>query len=267
MRRRRTLRFAAFCLGLVLGPLAPVAAEDSGGSYRLVGQNVAGDVYQGSATIKPNGTTFRLKWSRPPPLEQRGYAIQLGNVLGVVADDPSEDYGIVLYRVNGGHLEGVWRSDGGRSTPTLGHENLDGPEGLQGSFNITLGRNPDGSNYAGRVEIKRAGAIYLVDWYTPQPRYFGTGVLMGNIFVVGYGVEHRSGVAAYCMLSVRQVEGITGAATDTSVGAELLWRLDAPPFADPVSRLAQLRARGAVDCGAPISSREPAPEPLIMTSR
>ncbi|WP_395019393.1 hypothetical protein [Dongia sp.] len=267
MSLRRALQLAAVCLGLALGPAAPAAAEDGSGAYRLVGQNAGGDVYQGAATIEPNGTTFRVKWSRPLPLEQRGYAVRLDDVLGVVADDPSADYGIVLYRVRDGHLEGVWRSDGGRSTATLGHENLDGPAGLQGRFIITLGRNPDGSPYGGTVEIKRAGAIYLVDWYTPSLRYIGTGVLMGNIFVVGYGERHRSGVAAYCLQSVRQVKGITGAAADTAVGAEILWRQDAPPVEDPVSQLARLRERGTVDCGAPISSRAPAPERLIVTSR
>ncbi|GAB2177881.1 hypothetical protein [Dongia sp. agr-C8] len=267
MIRRHATRLAALCLALALGPLPPAAAQDSGGIYQLAGQNAAGEGYQGTATIKPNGTTFRLKWSRPAPLEQRGYGLQLDNVLGIAADDPSEDYGIVLYRVQGGHLEGIWRSDGGGRTATLGAENLDGPEGLEGSFDITLGRNPDGSDYGGRVEIRRAGAIYLVDWYTPKLRYIGTGVLMGNVFVVGYGEQHRSGVAAYCMQSVRQVEGITGAAADAAVGAEILWRLDAPAVEDPAPRLARLRARGTADCGAPISSRDPAPEPLIVTSR
>jgi hypothetical protein len=267
MRRRRARLLVAFCAVLALGPRAPAAAEETGGSYQLAGQTAAGDAYQGSAAIKSNGTTFRLRWTRPSPLERRGYAIQLDHVLGVVADDPSEDYGIVLYRVKGGHLEGFWNGDGGVRTTTLGAENLDGPEGLEGTYSITLGRNPDGSHYRGRVEIKRAGAIYLVDWYTPQPRYVGTGVLMGNVFVVGYGAEHRSGVAAYCMQSVRQVEGITGAATDTTIGAEILWRLDAPAVVDPAARLARLRERGTADCGGPIAEAEPASEPLIVTSR
>jgi hypothetical protein len=264
---RRADLLIAVCAAFALAPCPPAAAEDADGLYELAGQTAAGDAYQGSAAIKPNGTTFRLRWTRPAPLEQRGYAVQLDNVLGVVADDPSADYGIVLYRVKGGHLEGLWRSDGGGPTATLGAENLDGPEGLEGSFSITLGRNPDGSHYGGRVEIKRAGAIYLVDWYTPRPRYIGTGVLMGNIFVVGYGAEHRSGVAAYCMQSVRLVEGITGAAADTTIGAEILWRLDAPAVVDPAPRLARLRQRGTADCRAPIAEGPPRQDPLIVTSR
>jgi len=244
-----------------------VQAEEVGGVYSLAGQSAAGDVYQGSVTIIPNGTTFRLRWQRPAPFELRGYAVQLDNVLGVAADDPSVDYGIVLYRVQGGHLEGIWRSDGGRPTTSLGAENLDGPEGLEGSYAISLGLNPDGSHYGGRVEIKRAGAIYLVDWYTPQPRYIGTGVLMGDVFVVGYGESHRSGVAAYCMRSTARVEGITGKAEDTAIGAELLARADTPLVEDPASRLEAIRRRGTADCGAPIVERETAPEPWIMTSR
>lgn len=262
---------AVFCAALALAASiasAPIAsAGEIGGDYRLAGATAAGSGYQGSVAIAPNGKTFRLQWSRPAPLEQRGFALRLDNVLGVVADDPSADYGIVLYRVKGGHLEGIWRSDGGRVVHALGDEDLDGPETLEGRFTISLGRNPDGSIYHGWVEIKKAGAIYLVDWYTPQPRYIGTGVLMGDVFVVGYGAEHRSGVAAYCLQSAALIAGITGAGDDNTIGAELLWRQDAPPVEDPAPRLALLRERGTADCGAPIAARETAAESLFVTSR
>jgi hypothetical protein len=267
MNKRRARILVAIGAALLLAVLAPATAEESGGIYLLAGQTPSGDAYQGSAAIAPNGTTFRLKWTRPKPLEQRGYGLQLDNVLGVVADDRSQDYGIVLYRVTRGHLEGVWQGDPGDRTATLGAEVLDGPEGLEGTYSITLGRNPDGSTYSGRVEITRMGAIYLVDWYTPDAlRYVGTGVSIGNIFVVGYGAEQRSSVAAYCMRSVRQVEGITADAAITTIGAEILWRLDAPAVEDPTPRLAKIRERGTADCGGPIAQL-PSPEPLIVTSR
>lgn len=260
-------RLAAFCVALAIATASAAADENIGGTYLLDGQAASGDAYQGSALISPNGTTFRLQWQRPAPFEQRGYAVRLDNVLGVAADDPSVDYGIVLYRVTGGHLEGIWRSDGGQATSTLGAENLDGPEGLEGSFEISPGLNPNGTHYAGRVEIKRAGAIYLVDWFTPQPRYIGTGVLMGNIFVVGYGESHRSGVAAYCLQSTEVMEGITGAAADTAIGAEVLRREGGKPVEDAVARLARIRSRGTADCGGPIVQQESAPGPVIVTSR
>lgn len=266
MIRRAVRIVAAFCAAFAIGAI-PAAADGIGGDYRLAGENAAGSAYQGAVTVSPNGKSFRLQWERPAPLERRGLALQLDNVLGVVADDPSADYGIVLYRVSGGHLEGIWRSDPGRPIYTLGGENLDGAAGLEGSYAISLGLNPDGSHYEGRVEIKRAGAIYLVDWYTPQPRYIGTGILMGNIFVVGYGAEHRSGVAAYCLQSPKTIEGITGAAADTAIGAELLWRADAAPVEDPTPRLTAIRASGTAPCAVPIADLVPLPEPRFVTSR
>ena len=268
---RRTGRFFAALTGaLTLSAFVASADEPGGaidGAYALAGATAKGDAYQGSVEILPNGRTSRLQWTRPAPLEQRGFALRLDNVLGVVADDPSEDYGIVLYRVNGGHLEGIWRSDNGRVAHTLGDENLDGAATLEGRFEISLGRNPDGSSYGGWAEIKRAGAIYLVDWYTPAPRYIGTGILMGNVFVVGYGAAHRSGVAAYCLQNPALMEGITGAAADDAIGAEVLWPFPGTPVVDPAPRLQRIRDRGTADCAPPIAGNEAPLEPLIVTSR
>jgi hypothetical protein len=266
IRRCARLVAAAFCAALALAA-STASAEDVGGPYRLTGDDASGGAYAGTVSIAPDGKSYRLKWDRPAPLERRGYALRLDNVLGVVADDPSADYGIVLYRVKGGHLEGIWSSDPGPPVRALGAENLDGPEGLEGSFVISLGQNPGGSHYRGWVEIKKAGAIYLVDWYTPQPRYIGTGVLMGDVFVVGYGAAHRSGVAAYCLQSALVIEGITGAASDTAIGAEILWREEVSPIEAPEPRLARIRQRGTADCGPPVADAIPSPEPLIVTSR
>jgi hypothetical protein len=270
MMRRVGLLLAALFAALTFAAPAASAEEIGGaitGEYALAGATASGDGYQGSVEIAPNGRTFRVQWTRPAPLEQRGFALRLDNVLGVVADDPSEDYGIVLYRVNGGHLEGIWQSDHGSVVRALGDENLDGPAMLEGRFEISLGRNPDGSQYGGWVEIKRAGAIYLVDWYTPQPRYIGTGILMGNVFVVGYGAAHRSGVAAFCLQNPALMEGITGAAADDAIGAEVLWPFPGTPVVDPAPRLRRIRERGTADCAPPIAGNEAPQEPLIVTSR
>jgi hypothetical protein len=208
---------------------------------------------------------FGVVWDRVSGLPRRGFALRLDNVLGVVAEDTDRDFGVVLYRVQGGHLEGIWQGNQGPRWTVLGQENLDGPDTLDGQFVISLGVNPDGSHYSGKVSIHRAGRMYSVNWYTHGLRYIGTGVLVGDIFVVGYAADHRSGVAAYCLRSAKMGEGITALITDGGLGSEQFWPADAP-MPTP-ARLADLRDRdGTADCAGPIAERE-APDPVIVTAR
>ena len=256
----------ALAIALLGCAAAPLSAQETAGKYSLRGETVTGDPYQGAITITPRDQAFEIAWDRVEGLPHRGFALRLGNVLGVVAEDTDEDYGVVLYRVKGGHLEGIWQGNLGAPWATLGREDLDGPEGLDGNFVISLGLNPGGSHYYGKVSIHRAGRIYSVNWYTEQLRYIGTGVLVGDIFVVGYAADHRSEVAAYCLRSVNAGDGITADITDGGLGAEQFW--SAPDVNPEAARLAALRDRdGRFGCGAPAAEGRPALEPVIVTSR
>jgi hypothetical protein len=246
-------RLAAALSIALLAVAAPAAAQEIGGKYALAGETSAGAPYQGSISIAPRDQAFEVDWARAPGLAHRGFALQLGNVLGVAAEDDEEDYGVVLYRVKGGHLDGIWQGNLNRRVLALGHETLDGPEGLDGQYTISVGLNPNGSHYGGDVTIHRVGQVYAVDWRSPQPGYIGTGVLVGDIFVVGYGQNRRSAVAAYCLRSANAIEGVTALADDTALGAEAFWPANAKP--PPPERLAELRKGNAAgDCGAPIAT-------------
>jgi len=257
MSLRRFLVALVFAfLGVAGCSTTQSGAPNLAGSYELNGETAAGEAYHGALKLTPNGPGFDVEWQRSPVLESHGFGLQLDEVLGVVAENNERYPGVVLYRVKGGHLEGIWRYASGSSG--LGAENLDGPAGLDGTYRITLGRNPTGTRYYGSVTIKKAGDIYLVDWSTPDPEYVGTGVLLGDIFVVGYSRDRRSGVAAYCMGSATAFDGVTGEASDTAVGAELLRRSDASGASnasdDAGARLHALR-QGARSCGGPVASR------------
>ena len=127
---------------------------------------------------------------------------------------------------------------------SLGREDLDGPEGLEGDITISLGLNPNGSHYHGSVTVHRTGRVYAVTWYTPELRYTGTGVMAGDIFVVGYSAHFQSAVAAYCLRSTKLVEGVTARAGENALGAEQFWSADStPPSPD---RLAALRGSDGI---------------------
>jgi hypothetical protein len=267
MIRHTIALVVATCAALVIGAADRAFAVELAGDYALAGQSASGANYQGGMSIIANGRTFRVSWNRPAPLPQQGYALQLGNVLGVVAARSGVEYGIAMYRVKGGTLEGVWRGDNGRKARLLGQEQLDGPEGLEGRFDITIGRNGDGSPYSGHVEIKKSGALYLVDWFTPAPGYVGIGVLVNDILVVSYGPGERLGIAAYCLGAEPVIEGITGLPTETALGAEVIWPHDKTAVSDSARRLAEIRALGRPGCGTPIGGLEVAPDAQTVTSR
>jgi hypothetical protein len=264
MSRRLHRRAAAWLFAAMLPIAVPVAAQELHGTYSLAGEMAAGTPYQGTITLTPREQAFDVVWDRASGLPRHGFALRLGNVLGIAAEDADPDYGVVLYKVERGHLDGIWQSNLSRRVTSLGRETLDGPEGLDGRYAITLGVNPDGSNYSGLVAIHQGGPIYSVIWYTgPNSNaggesFAGTGIMIGDVFVVGYNAHEQSyaehqqaGVAAFCLRSGKVVEGITALITDGVLGAEQFW---APAGSTPLpGHLAELRSRDKpLDCGAPI---------------
>lgn len=258
---------APLSIAALVSAATPAAAQELGGKYTLAGEMAAGTAYQGTITLAPRQKAFDVIWDRASGLPQHGFALQLGNVLGVAAEDTDPDYGVVLYKVDKGHLDGIWQGNPSPRVTALGRETLDGPEGLDGRYAITLGVNPDGSNYSGFVAIHKGGQIYSVVWYTGPTSnaggesFAGTGVLVGGVFVVGYNAHEQSyadhqqaGVAAYCLQSGKVVEGITALITDGVLGAEQFWPSDSP--APSPKRLAEIRDRDhPFGCGGPIAQR------------
>ena len=248
LRYRCLAAFMTIALGACMTTKS--GAQDVGGAYDLAGQ-VGAAAYDGGVTITPRGQSFLMDWQRKSPGNSRGFALRLGDVLGVAVEDEDDDFGIVLYRVNKGHLAGIWNGYYNTRGP-LGRENLDGAANLEGTFRISLGSRPDRGQYGGHVEIKHAGQTYLVDWYAPSAHYIGIGVLMGDIFVVGYASKHRPGVAAYCVNSAIYT-GVTAAGEDSALGAEILWAHGKPAPEGLDAQLAALRKKGtAVVCSSPV---------------
>jgi hypothetical protein len=75
-----------------------------------------------------------------------------------------------------------------------------------GGIYLSKGLNPDGSAYAGLVEIVAHGESYLVSWIFPRsqeeavvlvPTSVGVGIMTGEMLAVSYYGQRMSGVILY----------------------------------------------------------------------
>lgn len=199
-------------------------AADPTGGYRVERIAPDGAVLAGAAQVAPSGRGFALEWALDGERRYQGLGLEIDGVLGAVfwpQEEKFEGLGIVVYRIDGGRLQGVWMPTGGSRLPP-GREELIGSPSLEGRFDIVLGENPGGqSYYRGHVTIERRGDIYFFHWFTPQDAYIGNGVRMGNFMVVGYALGRAPGTAAYCLRGDR-MDGLWSYAEETRIGRELL---------------------------------------------
>ena len=248
MGRLSVARWIAVALLCLVGSQA---LADPTGGYRVERTSADGATQAGKALVAPSGRAFALEWDLEDGGRYRGLGLQVDDVLGAVfwpQEEKFEGLGIVLYRIDGGRMQGVWMPTGGSNVPP-GRENLIGAPGLEGRFDVTLGENPGGrSNYRGHVVIERRGEIYYFHWYTPTDSYVGNGVRIGNIMVVGYALGRAPGTVAYCLRGNR-LDGLWSYAAETRTGRELL----RPPGEAPVGKPGVATA-GKAECAGTIAA-------------
>lgn len=252
---KKACAIAAAAVWLMAMPTA-LWAQELSGSYLFNGLDPATGPYGGSLDIDRANDALSVHWLPDGKAASEGYALQLDNVIGGIMAPPGEGLGIVLYRVTGGRLEGIWNGFG-NYTGSHGREDLSGPTGLNGTYAITLGLNNNLTRYSGSVTIRKTDQTYQVDWATPNPSYVGTGIMIGNIFVVGYGSRERPRVWAYCVAGPI-FDGLSATGEDHVVAPEIIWPIEADVPGDAAARLARIKASGGVDCGG---------QPIAMLSQ
>jgi hypothetical protein len=210
----------------------PESASGSGsaelslaGTYTIVGATGPGgaSTYSGTVDIDIDGELSRVRWTIPNTPPQAGVGLVErapdGDVLVVGYGAEGAGYGVVAYRVDGGTLTGRWADSRGTAP---GREELRGPDGLSGTYQAA-GTNPDGSPYAGTVEISPAGDVFTVRWRVGSSEYSGVGFRDRNLLVVGYAtVGDRVGIAAYRAANEAVLLGRWTHAGATTVGTESL---------------------------------------------
>jgi len=217
----------AVMLGLALsaGQLPPAAAmadETAAikivpGIYHATGQTPAGKTYDGDVDIQPLGKVLAVLWRLGTGDGYKGIGLESGSVFGV-AYGIDKPFGLVVYHVTEGHLDGRW-SLAVENGASIGREVLDGPAGLDGVYKIARGDNPNGTSYTGTVEIKPNGKTYALRWFTPDPAEIGTGILVNQTLVVAYGRDPGFGVVAYHREG-QQLRGLWAATLAKEVGSE-----------------------------------------------
>ncbi len=230
------------------------ALADPTGGYRVQRISADGATQAGAALVTPSGRAFLLEWTLEKDGRYRGLGLEVDGVLGAVfwpQEERFDGLGIVVYRIDGGRMQGVWMPTGGPSGAP-GREDLIGSPSLEGKFDVVVGENPGGrSHYRGHVMIERRGEVYYFHWYTPTDSYVGNGVRMGNIMVVGYALGRAPGTVAYCQRGDR-MDGLWSYAADTRTGRELL-----RPPGESTSDNSGGATIGTADCAATIAAMPP----------
>lgn len=197
----RISRRWAFIFWLLVPMIAGLArAGELDGDYQAKGENADGKSYTGEVRVRSLGGAEAVLWRLDSGEAYKGLGLLVDDVLGVAYGGGSANFGVVVYRIEGGRLDGQW------TLPTLakgkaGREVLEGSPELDGAYRIVLGENPDGTtNYDGTVKMQRQGDIYAVAWFTPgpQPTAVGIGIRQNDVLTVAYGASIKGlGVVAY----------------------------------------------------------------------
>jgi hypothetical protein len=223
--RRPASALAALILCAIAWSAAAAESQVSG-DYDAQGRSAQGQAYQGAVRIAPLGQGYGIAWRLAGGDTYRGVALKVDSVLGAVywSDRQRLDgVGIVLYRIDGGELQGLWMPARADAT-VIGRENLKGSPDLAGRYQITLGENPDNmTNYDGHVEIARQGDTYRLEWFTPDLSAVGNGIRLGDILVVGYAVGQAPGTVGYCVTEMGLL-GLWSFGQETALGKEVLRR-------------------------------------------
>ena len=202
---------------------APASAGAGGiaGNYKIASATNPGGVggYAGTVQVAPQGDHFTIDWSIANTPPYKGVGIVEGSVLGV-GWGTGANYGVAVYKVDGGKLSGKWATF--MTQGKVGTENLAGPAGLSGDYQIESASSPLGKGYAGTVSIAPEGSTYSVTWKLPHETYSGVGILSGDVFVVGWGTGGGgAGVVSYGV-SGGKLDGTWAQPGGKALGTEVL---------------------------------------------
>lgn len=215
MQLLKLLSVGVAVLSLLTGHLS---AQSITGEYKCAGSGPGGAEYTGKVLIKNlEGPLYTLAWNLGSGGSYVGTGVFEDGILAA-AYGGGKPYGLVVYQVKGGKLKGKWLVGGQAG---VGEETLEGPEGLDGTYTITSGKNAAGKPYTGKVDIAKNGETYTVKWTLPNESYSGVGILVGDTMVVGWGQDNGFGTVIYVQDGAN-FKGKWASANDTKLGSETL---------------------------------------------
>lgn len=194
--------------------------KDISGNYDASGTNVNGaGSYKASLVVTPHDDVYQFSWSSGSN-SYDGVGVMTDNAVAVSYTDGSngKGCGVVLYKISSdGSLDGksgywgVNNAESEKATRTSGTD-------LEGKYDIS-GKNPEGKDYKGTLEVKKDGEGYSFAWNVGGS-LTGFGVRTGDKVAVGFGGKQCSFVS-YEVKSDGTLDGKWGGQGAKSFGTEV----------------------------------------------
>lgn len=192
---------------------------DLAGTYTVNGKSADGKSYEGEVVITKRDEVYQMSWKIGAE-SYDGVAVQKGNTIAAAytTGDDGKGCGAVIYKINSDNsLDGKWGEWGVNNAGTEKAVPIGELSGSIGSFDVS-GTNPDGSNYKGKLIIKKGGNdTYQFAW-SVGTEYIGTGVKMGDFLAAGSGAK-QCGFVIY-EIKGNTLEGKWGVPGSNELGTE-----------------------------------------------
>ena len=201
------------------------AVFDPSGSYRIAAAtDPGGGTYTGTVNISAMGDAYRVVWAVAGGGSYEGIGLRIDDALAVGWSGGQARRGVVAYKINGGKLSGRWTLSDMKGA--VGTEDLEGAQGLQGSYRIVRSTVPSAARgYAGTVNISRNGDTYIVEWRLASGEsYKGVGVRQGDLLAVGWGTGQSNVAVASYRQKGDGLQGVWAIPGEKLLGSENLSR-------------------------------------------
>jgi hypothetical protein len=202
-------------------PPAAVSGKLSG-EYTITSASRPGgdrNVHAGTVAISAAGGHYAIEWRLANGQKYRGVGLEDGEFLAA-GWDMAGDPGIAVYEINGGQLKGRWATASGGGK--LGSEELHGPSGLNGSYEIVGARAPGGGSYEGQLSLTPTGNIYRLIRRAGSSTYYGAALKKGTRLFAGFS----AGGGAVMVYTIKddKLNGQWAQPSSSQLGTEFLTR-------------------------------------------
>lgn len=217
-------RLFAFALVFVLSVAGLRAQEspDINGTWNITQGTFGTSNYGGTVSIAQGPSVCLMKWNSEGS-EFIGFGRMIGNDL-YVAWSRAENFGFVLYTiVDDSVLQGVWGLSGNPEGQGEEYAHGGSVKAKTSRFHA-VGKNPDGSNYTGTLDVSHEGDVYQFVWRVNDDVYYGDGLRVGNKIVVGWGGAADNFGAIHYVFSGNAAKGRFILHGSTEIGIENLAR-------------------------------------------
>jgi hypothetical protein len=202
-------------------PPAAVSGKLSGEYTITSASRPGGDrhVHAGTVAISAAGGQYAIEWRLENGQKYRGVGLEAGEFLAA-GWDAAGDAGVAVYEIDGGQLRGRWATagDGGK----LGTEELRGPAGLNGSYEIVGARSPGGGAYDGQLSLTPSGSIYRLIRRAGPSTYYGAALKKGSRLFAGFSTG--GGAVMVYTIKDKKLNGQWAQPSSSQLGTEFLTR-------------------------------------------